>query len=127
MSSIHLVAHETAVGVAGLEERMTRRDQAKEHRALVAWLVPHSINMEENLKEFLRIIIQAPENGCSTQNATNFRPVALPLYCGYMAPVRLTSTYISRARQKSDPFHYSWKRKNRSCVSVFALLVLDCG
>lgn len=33
---------------------MARRDQAEEHRALVAWLDPQSINMEENLKEGLK-------------------------------------------------------------------------
>ncbi|KAI7786693.1 hypothetical protein LA080_002804 [Diaporthe eres] len=46
LTSIYRVAHETAVGVVGLGERMARRDQAEEHRALVAWLDPQSINMK---------------------------------------------------------------------------------
>lgn len=40
--------------MAGLQERTARRDHAEEHRALIAWLDPHSIKMEENLKEGLK-------------------------------------------------------------------------
>lgn len=40
--------------MAGLEERTVRRDQAEQHRALIAWLDPRSIDVEENLKEGLK-------------------------------------------------------------------------
>ncbi|KAJ0108932.1 nkyrin repeat protein [Diaporthe amygdali] len=47
-------ARETAISVTGLEEWTAERDQVEQHRALIAWLDPHSINMEENLKEGLK-------------------------------------------------------------------------
>lgn len=40
--------------MANLQERTARRDHAEDHRALVAWLDPHSVNIEENLKEGLK-------------------------------------------------------------------------
>lgn len=48
------MTQDTAANVAGLREQTAKRDQAEEHSALIAWLDPHSIDVEDNLKEGLK-------------------------------------------------------------------------
>ncbi|MCJ1377478.1 hypothetical protein MMC17_000573 [Xylographa soralifera] len=54
LRSVQKSSQEMSIGVTELQNRAIKRDQAEERRALLKWLDPNSINVEDNLQEGLK-------------------------------------------------------------------------
>ena len=61
LQGVSITTKETAAGVNELRDWTVMQDQLEERRALIKWLNPNSINVEDNLKEALKH--RHPETG----------------------------------------------------------------
>lgn len=110
--------------MADLQERTARRDHAEEHRALIAWLDPHSVNMEENLKEGLKNHHPGTgewlfESDCYKAWATG--PSSI-LWIHGIRKIDIWPFHESTVLTRRE----SWEWKNCACVREPPLCVLNC-
>lgn len=54
LDSVHQSSLEIAAGIDKIHDRMSRRDENEDRRALLKWLNPASIDVEQNLREGLK-------------------------------------------------------------------------